>query len=167
MEPEELEWLAFEARRHRAIIEVGSYMGRSTRALGDNTLGKVWAVDNWYGPVEMDIPDRDKLYEKFRANVSDLLDKGTLNTVNGDSVLSSRLFADQSADMVFIDASHDKDSVMNDIQAWARVLKPGGLLCGHDAHLEGVKEARRVLLPQHWSGVGDLWAYDNFQGLRP
>jgi hypothetical protein len=36
------------------------------------------------------------------------------------------------ADMVFIDGAHDTLSVTEDIRAAQRILKPGGLLSGHD-----------------------------------
>jgi hypothetical protein len=33
---------------------------------------------------------------------------------------------------VYIDASHDYESVKKDIEAWNRVVKPNGFLCGDD-----------------------------------
>ena len=35
-------------------------------------------------------------------------------------------------DFVFIDADHSYEGCHSDIQAWAKKIKPGGLLCGHD-----------------------------------
>jgi hypothetical protein len=36
------------------------------------------------------------------------------------------------ADLVFIDARHDYDSVLEDIRLWWPKVRTGGMLCGHD-----------------------------------
>jgi predicted O-methyltransferase YrrM len=51
----------------------------------------------------------------------------------GDSAQSAAQFPDNSLDFVFIDASHDYDSVKRDIKAWLpKVRKPNGIIAGHD-----------------------------------
>lgn len=48
-----------------------------------------------------------------------------------------------SLDMVYIDAQHNYKDVKEDIAMWWTIVRPGGLLCGHDylAHKWGVKRA--------------------------
>jgi hypothetical protein len=49
-------------------------------------------------------------------------------------------FEDESADIVYIDAEHDYDSVRRDIAAWKPKAKH--ILAGHDFHIfEAVREA--------------------------
>lgn len=44
-------------------------------------------------------------------------------------------------DFVFIDANHAYDYVKKDIELWAPLIRAGGILCGHDFNLAGVKKA--------------------------
>ena len=64
MEEDELKWLAEQAQLHTNIVELGSYLGRSTIALAENTDGSVIAIEDWYGPRVMDFSqkERDTLY---------------------------------------------------------------------------------------------------------
>ena len=49
--------------------------------------------------------------------------------------------------------------MLRDLAAWAPKLKPGGVLCGHDIHLPGVKQAVDEKLTQYEdTGVDHVWA---------
>jgi predicted O-methyltransferase YrrM len=41
-------------------------------------------------------------------------------------------FAPETLDFVYIDANHDYSHVLEDIEAWAKIVKPGGIVSGHD-----------------------------------
>ena len=132
----ELAWLAFQAVTHRCIVEIGSYLGRSTRVLADNTPGKVYAIDDWYGPRDTTWLDADRragLYEEFLKNIA-----GTqvipIRADHGQVVILS-----ETPDMVFIDGDHEYESVRRDIGQWRSRVR--GLLCGHDADKVGVRRA--------------------------
>ncbi len=49
MGPKALRWLARRAARHRQVIEVGVWRGRTTKVLAAACPGTVWAVDHWLG----------------------------------------------------------------------------------------------------------------------
>lgn len=65
---------------------------------------------------------------------------------------------DGSLDFVFIDASHDTDSVRADIQAWRPKVKPSGQILGHDINWPSVERAVKDEF-EHWRRMeANMWA---------
>lgn len=65
-------------------------------------------------------------------------------------------------DLVFIDANHTYDDVRADIRAWLPLVKPGGILAGHDYSPDlfpGVVQAVDELLPMR-TVHGVVWRVD-------
>jgi len=137
----ELEWLTEAAKRVDTIVEIGSWKGRSTRALLEGNPKTVWAVDHFKGsPSEMrtyhrEAKDED-IYEIFMKNVGHY---ENLEVLKMDSVEASKQFEDKSVDMVFIDGEHTYDAVVRDIEAWLPKVKVA--ICGHDYWIDEVKQA--------------------------
>jgi Methyltransferase domain len=154
----ELQWLAECASTHNHIVEIGSWLGRSTRALADNTSGTVTAVDTWtgmdttfnegqaYGSYLVDKP-KDWLLNEFKRNISGL---NNIRIVRMTSLEAAVTLKEMSFDMIFIDGSHNYEAVRADILAWHPLLAEGGLLCGHDyeGQFPGLVRAVRELLPE-------------------
>jgi len=169
MSEDEISWLAEQASSHSRIVEIGSWTGRSTLALAQNTQGTVWAIDNWLGSAG-DLDDIihargiDWAFDEFRRNLRDC---SNVYVKRLDSILASTHFDPCVFDMVFIDAGHTYNAVKNDLKAWAPKLIRGGLLAGHDYttdrdHCAGVIKAvdelypdRRLMSPN--SGERSLW----------
>lgn len=134
MNDPELKWLARMATRHYRIAEVGSWKGRSTVALAENTKGMVFAIDTWKGSPEHSadqVGPEGWLFEQFSQNVKGL----PIIPIMGTSLAAAKHFRDgqfRLFDMIFIDAAHDAESVRADIVAWWPLLQPGALMCGHD-----------------------------------
>jgi predicted O-methyltransferase YrrM len=146
----ELTWLAARAAEHKEVVEIGCYKGRSTRALADATPGRVTAVDCWLPFKDRQWLLTGKEYAEFQRNVNDLLLSGKVTAWKLKSVQAVETFKDRKFDMVFIDADHAYESVRDDILAWRKLVRKGGLLCGHDyghADWPGVKRAVDELLP--------------------
>jgi predicted O-methyltransferase YrrM len=149
----ELIWLAEQAQQHTRIVEVGCWLGRSTRAIADNCQGTVWAVDVWVNNGEY-LGSGD-LYTDFLANIEGT----TIIPIRDRSTDVAAIFANQNQtfDMIFIDAAHDYESVKADLLAWWPLLTPTGLLCGHDYDAPGVKRALDGLVPKVVTVAGSIW----------
>ncbi len=159
----ELMWLAEQARHAKVIIEAGCWQGRSTRALADNTKGIIYAVDPWY----KDYPNDDGTINKdFRADVFDKFQKNLRKHLHKKRVLplhqrfTDTVFPPQSADLIFLDGDHRYKSVKEDILYARPLLKPGGILSGHDFGDDwpGVREAVFEFFPPKTVGHADsIW----------
>jgi predicted O-methyltransferase YrrM len=132
---EELLWLYQMAKEMDSIVEVGSWKGRSTYALLHGCKGTVFAVDHFKGSPELN-DLTPNAYDIFYANVGRF---EHLVVMRMDSVSASRFFKEKSIDMVFIDASHDFESVVKDLSVWMPICKK--VICGHDADYEPVRKA--------------------------
>lgn len=157
MTEDELGWLAVQAEKYKTIVEIGSYQGRATRAMGDSTNGTVFAVDDWRGLREpwwveqTNEAERNSLFERFMQNVADLIPEKVVPVrSNHDDVHPFE------ADMVFIDGDHTYESVTRDIEKWFPCTNK--LICGHDADQYPVMKAVQDILPEAKQVVGLIWA---------
>ncbi len=145
MSEEELFWLAWQAQQHKLIVEIGCYLGRSTRALADHCSGTVIAIDDFAGPRDTNEKyDSTALLSKYLENVPN---SNVVTLMSDHECMSCNIYPD----MVFIDGSHEYKDVKRDIERWLLFLQDGGLLCGHDydENWPGVTDAVNELLGEH------------------
>lgn len=150
----ELAWLVAHARDAHNIVEIGSWRGRSTVALAAATPGHVWAVDTWAGAPGDDntnerwYPDVGTAYDEFIANTRNLPVSAIRMSSHAARAVLGRTYG-PVFDMIFIDGDHRYSAVHYDIMVWRELLRPGGLLCGHDYshHCPGVVSAVNELMP--------------------
>ena len=128
------------------IVEVGCWMGRSlscllVEAANSGKSIKVLGVDHWKGSAW----EPALIKEAARTDLRAVCQKNCERAGYPFHLLSSESTAAAEAmppvDVVFLDASHDYDSVAADIRAWMPRVKPGGIIGGHDAHFRGVHQA--------------------------
>ena len=130
----DLAWLKEQALTHHAIVEIGCWIGRSTWALA-HTSGFVLCVDDWgnteHGFMPTDIHNLpDGGLQDFANNMADKM--GKVIPLRLRSQEAAKLFPLPCFDMIFIDGDHRYESVCEDIAQWSWLLKPNGLLCGHN-----------------------------------
>jgi hypothetical protein len=147
-------------KRHRinTVIEVGSFLGKSTRHIAKclPKNGKVYAVDHWEGSIEhqaggtaSNFPGSlDQLYQQFLSNVihEGLTDK--IIPIREPSLVAAQ-DASLKADLIYIDAAHDTESVYQDLSAWYPHLNKRGILVGDDWGWPSVREGVRLFMEDH------------------
>jgi SAM-dependent methyltransferase len=161
MTADELAWLSDQAAQRNRIVEVGSYLGRSTVVMGRSTTGVVFAVDDFKGVRDTQFNNYNKVpilsdtFQEFQKNVDSLPNVFWVRADHADTkAIDKRI---KEPDMVFIDGSHEYPDVKRDITIWRERLAPGGLLCGHDASWPGVERALNELVPGWVKEAGDIW----------
>lgn len=163
-------WLREQARRADRIIEVGVWKGRSTLVLARATRGTVWAVDTWAG-TPADAEQHERLYAEgveggdvygdFCRNLNPYIRAGRVVPVRMDSREAAAALLEKHGrafDLVFIDADHSYEGARGDIEAFRPLIRPGGILSGHDYHWPGVERAVNELLTGVALGPKSIWS---------
>ena len=109
--------------------------------INSNKKIKLNCIDTWNGSIENISPgeigfepnlllDKDYIFKIFKESIKPL--GNVVTFIRSDSLFASNLYADESLEFVFIDASHQYKDVKDDIQAWFPKVKKGGIIAGHD-----------------------------------
>lgn len=129
------------------ILEIGSYRGTSSTAIGhaikerDIELYCLDCWDDYYGQgffegIPSDNTPSDlEIFRYFLNNTAFVKDQ--LRILKGPSFKFKELLATAFFNLIFIDAAHDYDNVVQDINIAFKALLPGGIICGHDYHSDG------------------------------
>jgi len=142
--------------RTAKVVEVGSWKGKSGHALASglrdiDSFDTLYCIDTFKGaltnPTQMEQAIKDNPLEEIRKNLREF----NVNILVSDSAVAANEFEKESIDFLFLDANHDYEYVIKDIDAWLPKIKPGGIICGHDyrEHYKGVKQA----VDEKFSGV--------------
>lgn len=125
---EEINWLTNTASSMDTALEVGAWKGRSAKALLEGCKGIVYSVDHFLGSVGAEVSkENESVFIQYARNVKEY---NNLVIIKMASHEAAKLFADNSIDMVFIDAGHSYEEVIQDIELWYPKVKK--IICGHD-----------------------------------
>lgn len=143
-------------------IEVGSWKGASAITMAEvlkagGLDGKILCIDTWLGALEFRMdqsdPERFKaldcrhgypqVYFQFLANVcrSGHQDRIVPFPIDSATAALWLLSHGVSADLIYIDGSHEEEAVYQDLLDYSAVLRPGGILFGDDWDWGGVRAA--------------------------
>jgi hypothetical protein len=136
--------LLAETYRNAPIVgvEVGVFEGKTSAYLLAQLPGlKLWMVDPWTEFKDKSELDGDSISGASQADMDAAHDKAYLATTayrSRRAIIESRSLDvvqwmdGMQFDFVFLDAAHSYNHVAADLQAWWPLVKPGGLLLGHD-----------------------------------
>lgn len=134
--------MSFSARESSgAIVEVGSWKGKSTIAMAlANPNRKIYAVDPFTGSQEHEYLADEPVdtYSEFLSNIQKYNVHKQITTLRMTSQDAVNEVSD-SVSMIFIDGSHEYDDVKLDFDIWFPRLTPGGVILFHDSKWQGVK----------------------------
>lgn len=143
--------------------EIGVKTGKYSNELLSQWKGaELVSIDPWLeaeweeyvdrSNVSQDLQERN--YQETRERLAPYGERSTIWRLT--SVEAAAKVDDHSFDFVYIDARHDYDSVLEDLEAWCAKVRPGGIFAGHD-YVDGD-------LPEGDFGVKS--AVDEFFGAR-
>ena len=134
-------------------VEVGVRDGEFSEHVLSHWNGIMHLVDPWLNQnttIYNDISNvaKDEQEARFRMVSTTMANKfpARYHIHRTYSVEASKLFTDSQLDFVYIDARHDYEGVLEDMNAWWPKLKVGGLFAGHDFVPDGIHKRLRMNL---------------------
>lgn len=144
--------------------EIGVEQGMYSQEICKNNPGvELYCIDPWEAYSRyLDRVLQPKL-DRYYTETLDRLAPYGCKTVRKPSMEAVKDFAPDSLDFVFIDGNHEFEYVVNDIISWAKIVRPGGILAGHDYKPEG--QEKRTPLPFHV--IQAVNAYTDAYKIKP
>ncbi len=150
-------------------IEVGVWQGKcASELLARLPHLRLTLVDRWCVPpagdsyvgsgAKISTYGQEKHDEAYRLTINRVQPYfNRVRVLKMDSDSAAKLIIAEGAlyDFVFIDGDHSYLGVKKDIEMWRGLVKPGGLLCGHDYSADPAKkgEVKRAVDEVFPSGV--------------
>jgi predicted O-methyltransferase YrrM len=124
-------------RKSDKVVEIGSYMGESSRIIA-RYAAKLYCIDRWKdGVTETGASTKSRFEYQEMSKVESLFDTALAGQnhvikLRGDSNDLVEVFGDSTVNFVYIDALHSYDAVRNDILRWWPKIMEGGHMGGHN-----------------------------------
>jgi SAM-dependent methyltransferase len=121
------------------VMEVGVRFGRHLRKLlAPGCVQRAVAIDAWSASgtlAENDSLNTQAELDAQYAGICRLAEHDArLTVVRAHSAVAAHQFPAGSFDFVYLDADHTYEAVARDLRLYAPLVRPGGILGGHDYH---------------------------------
>lgn len=118
------------ANATRVAVEIGCFEGRTSKVLLNALADLPWPTKLLLCELE---PERAaKVADTISDGVKILHSPERVQICVGNSLDWIPTLPDESVDFVWLDGSHEKHHVLQELHLLRSKLAPGGLLCGHD-----------------------------------
>jgi predicted O-methyltransferase YrrM len=128
------------------MIEIGSYSGESTELFLESGKIKTLVVIDYFKDNNQDVLfPMEEVYNSFKTRI---LDNYDISLFKMPSDITLPLLQNEYFDFIYIDGSHDFESVLADIKMSLPLLKEHAIIGGHDYcdSWPGIQQATDMLL---------------------
>lgn len=176
----------FAQKEIKSVVEVGAWLGKWTIATAQllPEEGHFFAVDHWLGSIEhhntgsYESSLLPTLYQQYCSNIIHAGLTNKVTPIRMSSLEASSLFKEKrmNFDLIYLDAAHDYQSVLTDLEAWYPLISSYGILCGDDWNLGrnpngagAVENAVKTFAKKHSltpRSQGEFWWFDKGEPIQ-
>jgi hypothetical protein len=162
----------------KIVVELGSWLGLSTIHMASlmSPGSTLYAIDNWTAQGDVTIQAAIQSNKEIKAKIPILYQQFLSNVIHhrlAHRIVPLRMDTVEAAqalkirpNLLYIDASHDEQSVFKDIMNWYPKLAPKAIICGDDwEYWPGVQQAVKkaaVLLKRVVKSEGNFWYFEPY-----
>jgi hypothetical protein len=142
------ELLIPKVKDKKIVLEIGSWLGRSTRIWLQNSNAIVIPIDTWQGSIEHKGNKKlETLYDTFLNNLEDWKERVYPLRMLSIKGMGEVYRYGIQPDFIYIDASHQYEDVYVDV-ATAYNYFPNAFICGDDWNWRNRSQNKRVTVQE-------------------
>jgi predicted O-methyltransferase YrrM len=142
-----LYWLAGRVPAGGCVIEIGSYLGKSSAFLASGLRdgAKLVCVDTWHNDAMLEEPQ--DVLPQFQANMRPFGGKFEIARGRSEQIAGEWT---RPIDALFIDGDHSYRGCTTDLKCWLPFVKSGSWIAFHDSAVIGVARAIEECFPRQY-----------------
>lgn len=123
----------FKELNFKVGVEVGTEQGKyAAKIFESNPQVKLYCVDSWKAETYYHLDTKQEVMDAMYEEAKQRLASYDCEIMRMTSMEAVKKFKPNSIDFVFIDGNHNFEFVKEDIEHWSKIVKPGGIVYGHD-----------------------------------
>lgn len=124
----------FKQKGFKVGVEVGTDEGGYAKDICTRFPEVIlYTIDPWLPYNEgNEVKDAEKIEQIYQKAVQNLQPFTKCQIIRKTSMEAIKIFYPNTIDFVFIDGNHEYPFVYQDIVEWTKIVKPGGIVAGHD-----------------------------------